>query len=204
MRRRGREATARCAPQAPALQQYRSSAGSPANQSPTSPVSSQGFSPASSPQHTSSLAAVFGDTYYEQQMAARQANALSHQLEQFNMVESALGSGGLYSPGSALSYSQATMMGLAGSPGSLPDTPLGYGGHGGIPNIILTVTGESPPSLTKELAGVGDVGFEADHHFPLDELRIDPLTLDGLHMLSDPDVVLADAATEDTFRMDRL
>lgn len=36
--------------QAPALQQYRTSAGSPANQSPTSPVSNQGFSPGSSPQ----------------------------------------------------------------------------------------------------------------------------------------------------------
>lgn len=35
--------------QAPALQ-YRTSAGSPANQSPTSPVSNQGFSPGSSPQ----------------------------------------------------------------------------------------------------------------------------------------------------------
>ncbi|XP_041281460.1 CREB-regulated transcription coactivator 1 isoform X4 [Onychostruthus taczanowskii] len=32
------------------LQQYRSNAGSPANQSPTSPVSNQGFSPGSSPQ----------------------------------------------------------------------------------------------------------------------------------------------------------
>lgn len=40
-----------CLPsQAPALQQYRTSAGSPANQSPTSPVSNQGFSPGSSPQ----------------------------------------------------------------------------------------------------------------------------------------------------------
>lgn len=35
--------------QAPSLQ-YRTSAGSPANQSPTSPVSNQGFSPGSSPQ----------------------------------------------------------------------------------------------------------------------------------------------------------
>lgn len=70
------------------------------------------------------------------------------------------------------------------------------------------VTGESPPSLSKELtstlAGVGDVSFDADSHFPLDELKIDPLTLDGLHMLNDPDMVLADPATEDTFRMDRL
>ncbi|XP_012584480.1 PREDICTED: CREB-regulated transcription coactivator 1 isoform X3 [Condylura cristata] len=194
---------------APALQQYRTSAGSPANQSPTSPVSNQGFSPGSSPQHSSTLGGVFGDSYYEQQLAARQANALSHQLEQFNMLENAISSSSLYSPGSTLNYSQAAMMGLTGSHGSLPDTqPLGYPSHSSIPNIILTVTGESPPSLSKELtsslAGVGDVSFDSDNHFPLDELKIDPLTLDGLHMLNDPDMVLADPATEDTFRMDRL
>ncbi|XP_059949902.1 CREB-regulated transcription coactivator 1 isoform X9 [Mesoplodon densirostris] len=194
---------------APALQQYRTSAGSPANQSPTSPVSNQGFSPGSSPQHSSTLGGVFGDSYYEQQMAARQANALSHQLEQFNMIENAISSSSLYSPGSTLNYSQAAMMGLTGSHGSLPDTQqLSFPSHSSIPNIILTVTGESPPSLSKELtstlAGVGDVSFDSDNQFPLDELKIDPLTLDGLHMLNDPDMVLADPATEDTFRMDRL
>lgn len=160
-------------------------------------------------QHSSTLGSVFGDVYYEQQMAARQANALSHQLEQFNMVESAMSPSALYSPNSTLSYSQVAMMGLAGSPGSLQDAQqLGYASHSAIPNIILTVTGESPPSLSKELtstlAGVGDVGFDPDSQFPLDELKIDPLTLDGLHMLNDPDMVLADPATEDTFRMDRL
>lgn len=70
------------------------------------------------------------------------------------------------------------------------------------------MTGESPPSLSKDLtsslASVGDVSFDADSQFPLDELKIDPLTLDGLHMLNDPDMVLTDPATEDTFRMDRL
>ncbi|XP_036997985.1 CREB-regulated transcription coactivator 1 isoform X9 [Artibeus jamaicensis] len=165
---------------APALQQYRTSAGTPVNQSPTSPVSNQGFSPGSSPQ-----------------------------LEQFNMMETAISSSSLYSPGSTLNYSQAAMMGLTGSHGSLPDAQqLGYPSHSSIPNIILTVTGESPPSLSKELtstlAGVGDVSFDSDSQFPLDELKIDPLTLDGLHMLNDPDMVLADPATEDTFRMDRL
>ncbi|XP_015987893.1 CREB-regulated transcription coactivator 1 isoform X4 [Rousettus aegyptiacus] len=159
--------------------------------------------------HSSTLGSVFGDSYYEQQMAARQANALSHQLEQFNMMETAISSSSLYSPGSTLNYSQAAMMGLMGSHGSLPDTQqLGYPSHSSIPNIILTVTGESPPSLSKELtstlAGVGDVSFDSDSQFPLDELKIDPLTLDGLHMLNDPDMVLADPATEDTFRMDRL
>ncbi|XP_028641995.1 CREB-regulated transcription coactivator 1 isoform X2 [Grammomys surdaster] len=193
---------------APPLQ-YRTSAGSPATQSPTSPVSNQGFSPGSSPQHTSTLGSVFGDAFYEQQMTARQANALSRQLEQFNMLESAISSSSLYSPGPTLNYSQAAMMALSGSHGSLQDPQqLGYTGHGGIPNIILTVTGESPPSLSKELsstlAGVSDVSFDSDHQFPLDELKIDPLTLDGLHMLNDPDMVLADPATEDTFRMDRL
>ncbi|XP_041086794.1 CREB-regulated transcription coactivator 1-like isoform X2 [Polyodon spathula] len=159
--------------------------------------------------HTSILGSIFGDSYYDQQLTARQTNALSHQLEQFNMIENPISSNNLYSQCSTLNYSQATMMGLTGSHGSLQDSQqLSYMSHGNIPNIILTVTGESPPSLSKELtnslAGVGDVSFDADSHFPLDELKIDPLTLDGLHMLNDPDMVLADPATEDTFRMDRL
>ncbi|KAM5194822.1 CREB-regulated transcription coactivator 1 isoform 2-T2 [Mantella aurantiaca] len=155
------------------------------------------------------LSSVFGDAYYDQQMTARQTNALSHQLEQFNMIENAISSNSLYSPCSTLNYSQAAMMGLTSSHGSLQDSQqLNYSSHSNIPNIILTVTGESPPSLSKELtsslAGVGDVSFDSDSQFPLDELKIDPLTLDGLHMLNDPDMVLADPATEDTFRMDRL
>ncbi|KAM8961973.1 CREB-regulated transcription coactivator 1 isoform 3-T3 [Pelodytes ibericus] len=154
------------------------------------------------------LSSVFGD-YYDQQMTARQTNALSHQLEQFNMIENAISSNSLYSPCSTLNYSQAAMMGLTSSHSSLHDSQqLNYSSHGNIPNIILTVTGESPPSLSKELtnslAGVGDVSFDSDSQFPLDELKIDPLTLDGLHMLNDPDMVLTDPATEDTFRMDRL
>ncbi|XP_064424486.1 CREB-regulated transcription coactivator 1b isoform X2 [Latimeria chalumnae] len=159
--------------------------------------------------HSSILGSVFGDSYYDQQMTARQTNALSHQLEQFNMIENPISTNNLYSQCSTLNYSQAAMMGLTGSHGSLQDSQqLNYSSHGNIPNIILTVTGESPPSLSKELtstlAGVGDVSFDADAQFPLDELKIDPLTLDGLHMLNDPDMVLTDPATEDTFRMDRL
>ncbi|XP_068176321.1 CREB-regulated transcription coactivator 1b isoform X2 [Antennarius striatus] len=157
---------------------YRNQTGSPATQSPTSPVSNQGFSPGGSPQ-----------------------------LEQFNMIENPISSTSLYNQCSTLNYTQAAMMGLTGS--SLQDSQqLGFSNHSNIPNIILTVTGESPPSLSKELtnslADVGDVSFDADSQFPLDELKIDPLTLDGLHMLNDPDMVLADPATEDTFRMDRL
>ncbi|KAK2103673.1 CREB-regulated transcription coactivator 1 [Saguinus oedipus] len=160
---------------------HRLGAGSRANQSLTSPVSNQGFSPGSSPQHTSILGSVFGDAYYEKQMAARQANALSHQLEQFNMMENAISSSSRHSAGSTLNSSQAALMGLTGSLGSPSDLQqLGNASHSGIPNIILTVTGESPPtpSLSKELisspAGVGDVSFHSDSQFPLDELKIDP------------------------------
>uniref|UniRef100_A0A3Q3F4D3 CREB regulated transcription coactivator 1b n=1 Tax=Kryptolebias marmoratus TaxID=37003 RepID=A0A3Q3F4D3_KRYMA len=157
--------------------------------------------------HIPVVGSIFGDSFYDQQLASRQTNALSHQLEQFNMIESPISSSSLYNQCSTLNYTQAAMMGLTGS--SLQDSQqLNYSSHGNIPNIILTVTGESPPSLSKELtnslAGVGDVSFDTDSQFPLDELKIDPLTLDGLHMLNDPDMVLTDPATEDTFRMDRL
>uniref|UniRef100_H2T5X8 CREB regulated transcription coactivator 1 n=1 Tax=Takifugu rubripes TaxID=31033 RepID=H2T5X8_TAKRU len=135
--------------------------------------------------HIPVVGSIFGDSFYDQQLALRQTNALSHQLEQFNMIENPISSTSLYNQCSTLNYTQAAMMGLTGS--SLQDSQqLGYGNHGNIPNIILT--GSSTCSS----------------EFPLDELKIDPLTLDGLHMLNDPDMVLADPATEDTFRMDRL
>ncbi|XP_016386557.1 CREB-regulated transcription coactivator 1 isoform X2 [Sinocyclocheilus rhinocerous] len=139
--------------------------------------------------HSSILGSVFGDAFYDQQLSPRQTIALSQQLEQFNMIENPISSNSLYTEGSTLNYSQAAMLNLTGSHGSLQDAQqLGYSSHGNIPNIILT----------------GDVSFDADSQFPLDELKIDPLTLDGLHMLNDPDMVLADPATEDAFRMDRL
>ncbi|XP_051984907.1 CREB-regulated transcription coactivator 1 isoform X2 [Xyrauchen texanus] len=174
---------------AASLQQYRCRVGSSANQSPTSPVSNQGFSPGGSPQHSSILGSVFADAFYDQQLSPRQSSALSQQLEQFNMLENPISSSSLYSEFSTLNYSQAAMLNLTGSHGNLQDAQqLGYSSHGNIPNIILT----------------GDMSFDADSQFPLDDLKIDPLTLDGLHMLNDPDMVLADPATEDAFRMDRL
>uniref|UniRef100_A0A3Q4G7M6 CREB regulated transcription coactivator 1b n=1 Tax=Neolamprologus brichardi TaxID=32507 RepID=A0A3Q4G7M6_NEOBR len=140
--------------------------------------------------HIPVVGSIFGDSFYDQQLASRQTNALSHQLEQFNMIENPISSTSLYNQCSTLNYTQAAMMGLTGS--SLPDSQqLGYSSHGNIPNIILT--GSHSTCV-----------FDADSQFPLDELKIDPLTLDGLHMLNDPDMVLADPATEDTFRMDRL
>ncbi|XP_043988906.1 CREB-regulated transcription coactivator 1 [Gambusia affinis] len=177
--------------------QYRHRVGSSANQSPTSPVSNQGFSPGGSPQHNSILGSVFAD-FYDQQLPSIQASTLSQQLEQFNMMET--------SQTSTLNYSQALMMGLTSHCNLQDSQQLGYSSHGNIPNIILTVSGESPPSLPKDLTSSlsTDIGFDMDSQFPLDDLKIDPLTLDGLHMLNDPDMILADPATEDAFRLDRL
>ncbi|XP_024921810.1 CREB-regulated transcription coactivator 1 isoform X8 [Cynoglossus semilaevis] len=152
--------------------------------------------------HNAILGSVFAD-FYDQQLPSLQASALSQQLEQFNMLETPI------SPDqtSTLNYSQAVMIGLTGGHCSLPDSQqLSYSSHGNIPNIILTVSGESPPGLPKDLTSTlsTDVSFDIDSQFPLDDLKIDPLTLDGLHMLNDPDMVLADPATEDAFRLDRL
>ncbi|CAF92223.1 unnamed protein product, partial [Tetraodon nigroviridis] len=120
------------------LHQYRSRVGSSANQSPTSPVSSQGFSPGGSPQHNSILGSVFAD-FYDQQLPSIQASALSQQLEQFNMMETPVRSDSLYNQTSTLNYSQALMMGLTGGHRGLPDQQQqSYSNHGNIPNIILT------------------------------------------------------------------
>ncbi|XP_061872026.1 CREB-regulated transcription coactivator 2 isoform X2 [Colius striatus] len=80
--------------------------------------------------------------------------------------------------------------------------------HGPIPNIVLT--GDSPPGISKEIATAlaGVPGFEVEAPGAAlgleEELKIEPLSLDGLHMLSDPYALLTDPAVEDSFRTDRL
>ncbi|XP_066464952.1 CREB-regulated transcription coactivator 2 isoform X2 [Eleutherodactylus coqui] len=75
-----------------------------------------------------------------------------------------------------------------------------------IPNIILTAV-DSPPGFSKEITSALSAvpGFEVDQSLGLDEdLNIEPLTLDGLNMLSDPYAPLTDPLVEDSFRSDRL
>ncbi|XP_006177254.2 CREB-regulated transcription coactivator 2 isoform X4 [Camelus ferus] len=80
--------------------------------------------------------------------------------------------------------------------------------HGSGPNIILT--GDSSPGFSKEIAAAlaGVPGFEvsaAELGLGLEEeLRMEPLGLEGLNMLSDPCALLPDPAVEDSFRSDRL
>uniref|UniRef100_H3C3Y5 CREB regulated transcription coactivator 3 n=1 Tax=Tetraodon nigroviridis TaxID=99883 RepID=H3C3Y5_TETNG len=105
-----------------------------------------------------------------------------------------------------------SLSGLGGSHGSLQDPAhmranmLYSNCSGGLPNIILT--DDSNPSLSKDISGALSTVpecFDAEGVFPLeDELRIEPLSLDGLSMLSDPDMVLPDPSVEDSFRSDRL
>ncbi|KAM9264477.1 CREB-regulated transcription coactivator 2 [Morus bassanus] len=126
-------------------------------------------------------------------------------FEQFGMGESPTGnSGGFHEELGTLSYPPAEG---AYDPHVLNRQNLSNcSRHGPIPNIILT--GDSPPGISKEIATAlaGVPGFEVDTTaLGLEEdLKIEPLTLDGLNMLSDPYALLTDPAVEDSFRTDRL
>ncbi|MBW00169.1 CREB-regulated transcription coactivator 2, partial [Eschrichtius robustus] len=96
---------------------------------------------------------------------------------------------------------------------SLALDPPGFSegpGFLGGPNIILT--GDPSPGFSKEISAAlaGVPGFEvsaAGLELGLgleEELRMEPLGLEGLNMLSDPCALLPDPAVEDSFRSDRL
>ncbi|MEQ2301022.1 CREB-regulated transcription coactivator 3 [Ameca splendens] len=73
---------------------------------------------------------------------------------------------------------------------------------------VASFSDDSNPSLSKDISNALSTVpecFDSEGGFPLeDELRIEPLSLDGLSMLSDPDMVLPDPSVEDSFRSDRL
>ncbi|XP_012867317.1 PREDICTED: CREB-regulated transcription coactivator 3 [Dipodomys ordii] len=82
-----------------------------------------------------------------------------------------------------------------------------YSSCGDFPNAGLTE--DSSTSLFKDLssalAGMPEVSLNVDTSFPLEEeLHIEPLSLDGLSMLSDSSMGLLDPSVEETFRADRL
>ncbi|XP_061100816.1 CREB-regulated transcription coactivator 3 isoform X3 [Conger conger] len=158
------------------------------------------------------MGAFFSDPFMDPQFSNRQSKSLSYQLDQFSMLENAMSSaagGPCFDP---VYYSQAALMGLGGSHGHLPDSlqtrqnMLYSNCGGGVPNIILT--DDSNPSLSKDISSALSAVPEClgpEGGFPLeDELHIEPLSLDGLSMLSDPDMVLPDPSVEDSFRSDRL
>ncbi|XP_036399288.1 CREB-regulated transcription coactivator 3 isoform X2 [Megalops cyprinoides] len=161
------------------------------------------------------MGAFFSDPFMDPQFSNRQSKSLSYQLDQFGLLENPMSSvagGTSFDPASNLYYSQAALMGLGGSHGNLQDSlqmrqnMLYSNCGGGVPNIILT--DDSNPSLSKDISSALSAVpecFDSEGGFPLeDELRIEPLSLDGLSMLSDPDMVLPDPSVEDSFRSDRL
>ncbi|XP_054627789.1 CREB-regulated transcription coactivator 3 isoform X2 [Dunckerocampus dactyliophorus] len=183
-------------------------------QQPVSPLQSVplDFNPS---QHNN-MAALFGDSFMEQQLSSRPSKTLPYQMDQFSLLENAMSSTAgtsCFDPSSPSLYSsQAGLAGLGGSHGNLHD-PMHMSSNmlysncsGRLPNIILT--DDSHPSLSKDISSVLSTVpecFDSEGGFPLeDELHIEPLSLDGLSMLSDPDMVLPDPSVEDTFRSDRL
>ncbi|KAG9489244.1 CREB-regulated transcription coactivator 3 isoform X2 [Eleutherodactylus coqui] len=164
----------------------------------------------------STLSGFFSDPFFDQQQPMRQGKCLWQQQEQYDMYgspSSSLPNNNFFDPNMNLQYSQAAMMGLGGSHGNLQDpfqlrTSYLYSNCGGsVPNIILT--DDSSNSLSKDIgnavAAVSELGFDTDNTFQLDDdLKIGPLSLDNLSMLSDNDMVLPDPTIEDTFRSDKL
>ncbi|KAJ4947812.1 hypothetical protein JOQ06_009844 [Pogonophryne albipinna] len=159
------------------------------------------------------MSAFFNDPFMEQQFN-RQTKSNPYQFDQFSLLESAMSStagGSCFDPSSSLLYySQAALSGLGGSHGSLQDpmhmrsNMLYSNCSGGLPNIILTDDSSLSKDISSALSTVPEC-FDSEGCFPLeDELHIEPLGLDGLSMLSDPDMVLPDPSVEDTFRSDRL
>ena len=84
--------------------------------------------------------------------------------------------------------------------------------RGGVSLVSSVHTGDASPGFSKEIAAAlaGVPGFEvsaAGLGLGLgleEELRMEPLGLEGLSMLSDPCALLPDPAVEDSFRSDRL
>ncbi|XP_077934753.1 CREB-regulated transcription coactivator 2 isoform X2 [Halichoerus grypus] len=156
---------------------------------------------------------VLSDARCSDLFSSWRAHALSQQLEQFSM-ESPSTSLALDPPG----FSEGPgFLGGEGPVSSLQDPhALNHQNvthcsrHAAGPNIILP--GESSPGFSKEIAAAlaGVPGFEVSAAglglgLGLEEdLRMEPLGLEGLHMLSDPCALLPDPAVEDSFRSDRL
>ncbi|KAJ8398465.1 hypothetical protein AAFF_G00427200 [Aldrovandia affinis] len=156
---------------------------------------------------SSLLNSLLDDPYLDLQLTARQSQALSQQFNMENQVE---GLSFNHSSGSRpipSKWQEATLdFQNSGDQQLLNNPNQNYrgGGHHNVPNIVLT--GDSPPGLSKEITSAlsGVPGFEVDP-FSLDEtLRMDPLALEGLGMLADGDLMLADPDVEDSFRSDRL
>ncbi|XP_041963535.1 CREB-regulated transcription coactivator 2 [Alosa sapidissima] len=162
--------------------------------------------------YNDALLSLLEEPYLSLQLGGRQNQNLTQQFNMDTQVEGlsfnhSLGTGS--SSGKVQDGSYQAVLDLLDSADHQlgnPNQNQNYGGGGrhNVPNIILT--GDSPPGLSKEITSAlsGVPGFEVDSFSCDDSLRMDPLALEGLGMLTDGDLLLADPAVEDSFRSDRL
>ncbi|XP_051776184.1 CREB-regulated transcription coactivator 3 [Erpetoichthys calabaricus] len=149
------------------------------------------------------------DPFMDTDTSGEHPKSLTYKLRQFNTSENAFGSlpgGCCFNQSSDVSCSPSSGIRLGWSQRNLQDSlQIQQCFESNIPNIILT--DESNPRLSKDISALAGVPecFDSESVFPLeDELHIEPLTLDGLNMLSDPDLILPDPSVEDGFRNDKL
>ncbi|XP_051721971.1 CREB-regulated transcription coactivator 2 isoform X2 [Ctenopharyngodon idella] len=147
------------------------------------------------------LNSLLDDPYLDLQLSSRQNQNLSLS-QQFSLDSHDLGSGSVKAHGQQgalelLESSEQQML-------SHNQCQTYSDGRHTVPNIILT--GDSSSGLSKEITNAlsGVPGFEMDPFSSDDSLRMDPLALEGLGMLTDGDLMLADPAVEDSFRSDHL
>lgn len=123
---------------------------------------------------------------------------LPFQMESFSFLDGAEVFEPSSSSSSSLFYNPTPQTGLHGNISMGPAPQHGYSGNN-------TSSSRPPPMLFPNAALPNIILTDESVGFSLDEeLRIEPLTLDGLSMLSDPELVLPDPAVEDNFRSDRL
>ncbi|XP_073703383.1 CREB-regulated transcription coactivator 2 isoform X2 [Garra rufa] len=157
------------------------------------------------------LNSLLDDPYLGMQLTSRQNQNLNQQFSLDSQLEALNHEGGSSAGLKAQSgsyHGQPTSMELLDSSDQQminQNQSQSYtDGRHAVPNIILT--GDSPSGLSKEITSALSAvpGFEMDPFSTDDSLRMDPLALEGLGMLTDGDLMLADPAVEDSFRSDHL
>ncbi|XP_052002507.1 CREB-regulated transcription coactivator 2 [Xyrauchen texanus] len=148
------------------------------------------------------LNSLLNDPYLSLQFTGRHNQNQNQQLEGLNHD---VGSGNvLKCPGGSYHSQQGALELLDSTDQQQSPCPSYSDGQHTVPNVILT--GDSSSGLSKEITNAlsGVPGFEIDPFSSDDPLRMDPLALEGLSMLTDGDLMLADPTVEDSFRSDHL
>ncbi|XP_029179540.1 CREB-regulated transcription coactivator 1-like isoform X1 [Acropora millepora] len=181
--------------------------------SPTlSPTSSAPITPLFGNMPNSPLTGLTPDIYFKQhqlQQPLQQPNTLSlqQQLEHISMHRPML------NPSMQLPFQSLLTQTPAGIPQNMPSLAHLYGGPSSrVPDLIVTEIDDDSqkPDFAKDIStAMANIGGEDPEGIystddPFQKVVLDPLDVEGLQILSGHEPELADAATEDQFRLDRL